>query len=231
MALVKCILNNHEVEYDDSEFEFITSYDSDYLHYIGSGINVTNPKGNTSCHAMFQDYKGTDLDLSEFNTSEITNMSFMFHSCMNLEHLNLSNFNTNKVTDMCEMFWNCKSLKALNLLNFNTSNVKDMSFMFNKCYNLKHLNLSNFNTNKVTNMDFMFYECINLKTLDISSFYIDDTKILDSMFWNCRSLETLKVSSDYLQFFLTHRDLLEIGNNVNIISVSKLDKAVNGLFY
>ena len=179
MALVKCILNNHEVEYDDSEFEFITSYDSDYLHYIGSGINVTNPKGNTSCHAMFQDYKGTDLDLSKFNTSEITNMSFMFHSCMNLEHLNLSNFNTNKVT----------------------------------------------------NMDFMFYECINLKTLDISSFYIDDTKILDSMFWNCRSLETLKVSSDYLQFFLTHRDLLEIGNNVNIISVSKLDKAVNGLFY
>ena len=160
MALITSSLNGNAVKYDDTEFEVLKEAKNVYLHYVGDGSNIINPKGNTSCYKMFEDFEGTNLDLSKFNTSEITNMSFMFHSCMNLEHLNLSNFNTNKVTDMCEMFWNCKSLKALNLLNFNTSNVKDMSFMFNKCYNLKHLNLSNFNTNKVTNMDFMFYECI-----------------------------------------------------------------------
>ena len=205
MALVKCILNNHEVEYDDKEFEFITSYDSDYLHYIGDGINVTNPKGNISCYCMFKDYKGTSLDLSNFDTSNVTNMSFMFDACINLEHLSLSNFNTNKVSDISNMFCNCIKLKTLDISNFDTENA--------------------------TNMEGMFYDCINLKTLDISSFYINDTKILNNMFWKCRSLETLKVGSDYLQFFLTHRILLEIGNRVNIISMSKLDKVVNDLFY
>ena len=205
MALVKCILNNHEVEYNDKEFEFITSYDSDYLHYIGDGINVTNPKGNISCYCMFKDYKGTSLDLSNFDTSNVTNMSFMFDACINLEHLSLSNFNTNKVSDISNMFCNCIKLKTLDISNFDTENA--------------------------TNMEGMFYDCINLKTLDISSFYINDTKILNNMFWKCRSLETLKVGSDYLQFFLTHRILLEIGNRVNIISMSKLDKVVNDLFY
>ena len=80
-------------------------------------------------------------------------------------------------------------------------------------------------------MKAMFWNCENLKELDISSFYIDNTKILDNMFWNCRSLEALKVSSDCLQFFSMNRGLLEVKNNVNIIPVSKLDKAVNDLFY
>ena len=113
MALVKCILNNHKVEYDDSEFEFITFYDSDYLHYIGNGINVTNPKGNVSCYRMFETFKGTSLDLSNFDTSSVTNMSFMFNKCYNLKHLNLSNFNTNNVRNMIYMFYDCINLKAL----------------------------------------------------------------------------------------------------------------------
>ena len=201
MSLTKTILDGHEVEYNDSEFEVRCSH----LHYVGNGINVTNPKGNTSCYCMFQDYKGTSLDLSNFDTSNVTDMSFMFDACNNLSYLNLS--------------------------NFDTGNVRDMSFMFHSCINLEHLNLSNFNTNKVTDRSFMFHACMNLKTLDISSFYIDNTKILDNMFWNCINLKTLKVGSDYLQFFSINRGLLEIGNNVNIIPVSKLDKTVEDLFY
>lgn len=205
MALVTSSLNGNAVEYDNGEFEVLKEAKNVYLHYVGNGSNITNPKGNTSCYRMFEDFEGTNLDLSKFNTSEITNMSFMFHTCMNLEHLNLSNFNTNKVTYM--------------------------SFMFHACMNLKTLNISNFDTENVIDMSYMFWNCNNLKELDISSFYIDNTKMLDNMFWDCRSLKTLKVSYDCLQFFSMNRGLLDIGNNVNIIPVSKLDKAVNDLFY
>ena len=81
-------------------------------------------------------------------------------------------------------------------------------------------------------MKAMFWNCENLKELDISSFCINDTKMLDDIFGDCKSLDTLKVSSDCLQFFLAHKKFL-LGNcgNVNIISISKLDKAVNDLFY
>ena len=42
----------------------------------------------------------------------------MFQECSELECLDLSNFNTLNVADMSFMFFKCDSLKYLNLLNF-----------------------------------------------------------------------------------------------------------------
>ena len=47
----------------------------------------------------------------------------MFDGCSPLKELNLTNFNTNNVTNMSSMFDGCSSLKELNLNNFNTNNV------------------------------------------------------------------------------------------------------------
>ena len=42
----------------------------------------------------------TSLDLSDFDTYNVTNMSYMFSFCNYLTDLDLSNFNTSKVTNM-----------------------------------------------------------------------------------------------------------------------------------
>ena len=42
-------------------------------------------------------------------------MSDMFSRCSSLDKLNLINFNTNNVTDMSNMFYDCSLLKELNL--------------------------------------------------------------------------------------------------------------------
>ena len=64
----------------------------------------------------------------------------MFYNCSSLTSLNLSNFNTNNVDDMSRMFSNCTSLTSLNLSNVNTNNVIDMIDMFHglnkKCENI-----------------------------------------------------------------------------------------------
>ena len=60
-------------------------------------------------------------------------MSYMFSGCSSLKEINLSNFNTNNVNNMSCMFYKCSSLKELNLSNFNTNNVTDMRYMFNGC--------------------------------------------------------------------------------------------------
>ena len=57
----------------------------------------------------------------------------MFYKCSSLKKLNLSNFNTNNVTNMVGMFYGCSSLKVLNLSNFNTNNVTNMWDMFYGC--------------------------------------------------------------------------------------------------
>ena len=40
----------------------------------------------------------------------------MFYECSSLTNINLSNFNTQYVTDMSDMFWGCKSLKKENII-------------------------------------------------------------------------------------------------------------------
>ena len=53
----------------------------------------------------------------------------MSDDCLSLKELNLSNFNTSKLIDMSRMFQLCKELKKLNLSTFNTKNVTNMSMV------------------------------------------------------------------------------------------------------
>ena len=60
-------------------------------------------------------------------------MGGMFFQCSSLKELNLSNFNINNITDMEYMFYVCSSLIELNLPNFNFNNVTYIRDMFFGC--------------------------------------------------------------------------------------------------
>ena len=62
-------------------------------------------------------------------------MRTMFQQCNELISLDLSNFNTSKVTDMGWMFFNCNKLEYLNILNFN---IKDNCNTKNIINNIKN---------------------------------------------------------------------------------------------
>ena len=136
----------------------------------------------------------TTLNLSNFNTSNVTNMGGMFFSMTNLTTLNLSNFDTSKVTDMGSMFYGISNLTTLNLSNFNTSQVTIMGGMFYGMSNLTTLNLSNFNTSKTTDMRSMFNGMTNLASLDISSFNTKNVENMSGMFSLLRKIEHLDLS-------------------------------------
>lgn len=122
-------------------------------------------------------------------------MENMFCICSTLETLDVSSFNTENVTTMLGMFNNCSSLRSLDLPGFNTANVTQMSSMFNKCSSLRSLDLSSFNTRKVTQMQSMFEGCTNLESIDLSSFDTENMKSMTGMFFSCTKLETLDLSS------------------------------------
>ena len=131
----------------------------------------------------------TITGMEYLNTSEVTDMSYMFANCTSLKSLDLSHFNTAKVTNMVGMFISCTSLTSLNLSSFNTSKVTKMFNMFNGCYSLNSLNLSSFNTSNVTSMGQMFYGCENLKTIYVGDGW-STTAVTDSdnMFAICDNL-------------------------------------------
>ena len=157
-------------------------------------IRITGPLkviGTASYMFAFFENLTEIRGLNQVDTSEVTNMSFMFFGCQNLSSLDLSNFNTTKATSMAEIFWNCKKLTNLNVSSFDTSKVNDMYDMFNGCENLEHLDLRGFNTNKVTNMSMMFAGCKKLSNVDLHSFDTSNVTIMSFMFSNCQSLTSL----------------------------------------
>ena len=50
-------------------------------------------------------------------------MNWMFSDCSSLKEINIINFSTNNVKDMTGMFNKCSLLKELILYNFNTNNI------------------------------------------------------------------------------------------------------------
>ena len=79
----------------------------------------------------------TSLDLSNFNTANVTSMGLMFDGCSGLTSLDLSNFNTANVKDMSNMFYGCSKLQTIYVgSEWSTENVQYGHNMFKDCWNL-----------------------------------------------------------------------------------------------
>ena len=134
------------------------------------------------------------IDLSNFDTSDVTNMNGMFMGCSSLTSIDVNNFNTSKVTDMAFMFDFCISLQSIDLSNFDTNKVTNMEVMFESCQSLESLNISEFNTSNVTNMYAMFYNCSSLTNIDVSKWNTNNVTNMYAMFGECSNLKTIFVS-------------------------------------
>jgi len=113
-----------------------------------------------------------------------------FYYMQNLESITgMSYLNTSEVTDMRYMFQACSKLTSLDVSHFNTSKVINMSWLFGYCYGLTSLDLSSFNTANVTEMNFMFYYCDELRTIYVGDGWSTAAVANSSnMFKNCTSL-------------------------------------------
>ena len=176
-------------------------------------------------HSMFSSCKNLKNVIigKNFDSSKAKHMTNMFRFCESLISLDLSNLNTKSADSMSFMFESCFSLEYLNLENFDTSSVTMMSSMFGNCYSLISLNLSNFNTSFVEGMNEMFINCISLKTLDISSFDISNVVLIHKMFFNCSSLTSLDLQNFKKTNAMTLVGLFYGCKEIKYINLSNLD--------
>lgn len=189
----------------------------------------TNYHGNDN-----YDLKSIYIDFNGIDTSSLTDMSYMFNNCQDVESIILKDINTSNVTDMSYMFYyvnaNSSKLKTLDISSFNTSKVTNMSSMF---YNFRFgtLDLSHFNTENVTNMDDMFKDC-GIGTLNLSNFNFLKAST-DAMFF-FSSVQNLIaknciVNEDFPSLYATNPDYFDV-SNISIKS-SKYFRIFNGIQY
>ena len=93
------------------------------------GLNYLNTEDVTSMYGMFNIAgrtagKLTEIDLTSFNTSNVTNMGYMFCNCTSVKKIYVSEgWNTDKVTSSEKMFHNCKSIVGGDGTTFNANYV------------------------------------------------------------------------------------------------------------
>lgn len=170
-----------------------TRYKTQIADNIKSAGISNNYMFNGNAQKNCQNIK-TIIFCDHIDTSNITNMNYMFYNCTSLTSLDLSSFNTSNVTNMNWMLCNCSSLTDLDLSSFDTSNITNMSYMFKGCSALRNLDLSSFDTGKVTNMSHMFDSCTSLTSLNLSSFDTGNATDMSWMFYYCSSLTSLDLS-------------------------------------
>ena len=230
---IKQAIKNKGVDIDDS-----TKF-ADYPSKIGSIMTGDNESvwnmftnNGKRMEYLFYSCKMSSLDISHLDTSQATNMCFMFYFCNNLTTLDVSNFDTSKVTDMSSMFGGCSGLTTLDVSNFNTSNVTDMSFMFNYCSGLTTITgLQNFDFTKAITLGGMFGYCDSLTSLDLSTWDVEKFKSsyqFQDIINNCNSLADFyppkNINTDMRldhSTALSHDSLMRIINNLMTTTSTK----------
>ena len=145
---------------------------------LGTDNGMTAPE---SCENLFSSSSINSIPL--LDTSNTTNMNYMFSYCANLQTIPL--LNTSKVVSMFYMFNGCANLQIVPLLD--TSKVSDMRNMFANCTNLQSVPLLDMSS--ATNVGYMFADCTNLQSVPL--FDTNNVTDIGSMFNGCTNLQSV----------------------------------------
>ena len=161
--LTDYIVEAYEYNYNISNVHKYTSTGTDKV-----GINKTNNKTNYTVQPKNKDelsdiitntFKNKQYDLNFIDTSEITDMSWLFD---NVKHnFDISYWDVSNVTNMEFMFYFCNNFDC-DLSNWDVSNVTNMRHTFYKCNMFTGKGLENWDVSKVEDMKYMFGGCDKL---------------------------------------------------------------------
>ena len=148
------------------------------------------------------------------DTSNVTDMTYMFNSCVSLTTIPL--LDTSKVTSMNSMFTNCTKLTSIPLLD--TSNVNDMSNMFYNCNALTSIPL--INTSNVISMHNMFSNCTKLTEIHMTGMKVSFSISASTLFTREALVEILNNLAT-----VTSTKTLTMGSK-NLAKLTDEDKAI-----
>lgn len=215
--------NKNWILYDTEQYEVRNFDDIKYLVLNNKLVDVKTflcvrrdfkgklhlPINASTCSFMFVDINVPELDITEFDTTNIVDMDYMFLEAdlgdrfspgsttitqANDADRNTLILNTEGVTSMSGMFKDCK-VKHLNLSSLRTNNVIDFSDMFCSCNDLIDLNVDGFDTSKARDFHGMFQGCIKLTQLNVKHFNVGNVLHMSYLFYKCLRLKVIDLES------------------------------------
>ena len=126
--------------------------------------------------------QGPDADLNFIDTSEITDMSYLFVNYNTIRNIKIDQWDTSNVSNMKGVFFGCRKFNC-DLSRWNVGNLKITAYMFSGCQNF-NCDLSDWDVSNVTNMERMFANCTKFKS-DLSGWDVSKVIYKAEMFVSC----------------------------------------------
>ena len=182
--------NNNIISTSTSPYPIYAWYDSGTIYYYSEALN---PYMNISAGHMFRGLTNViNIDITSVDTSKVQSPLYMFLDTPRLSTIDLSNFDTSGITDFSGMFERT-GFTSLDLSSFNINNATLMAYMFSANYNLQNITFgNNFDTSNIKNMKNMFASCISLTSLDLSNFDMSNVSNTTNTLSNMTALKSLK---------------------------------------
>ncbi len=154
--------------------------------FIDDGWDTSNVTNYNSAFAWLPQANIQGLADSLTVTSACTNMTRMFYD-NGMSSLDLTHFDTSQVTIIQAMFSLNNSLTFIDLSGWDLTNLNDCSSMFASATSIANLNLTGLDFGNATNYDNMFNNCTAL--VCISNIHTSNgAGIKDNMFNGCVSM-------------------------------------------
>ena len=201
-----------------------------------NNVTLEYDQKKTNLDRFFQTIENViEIDLSNFDTTGVTSMKYMFLSCINLRYINFNNVDTSYVSNMTSMFEDCRSLTSLNLSNFDVSNVIYMNSMFKGCNALTSLDLTSFRP-KLRKIQEMFSGCKSLTNLIIPNIDTSLITTMEYLFLNCTSLTSIDITNFNNTYSLNNMtEMFKFCESLKSLDLSKMVisnvKDMSSLFY
>lgn len=107
-----------------------------------------------------------ELDVTPLNTASVIQIDHIFYNMVKVKYLDCSGFDTTHLSNFSYMFGNCFALENVNVKGpkFITSGASNMSYMFRACQSLKSIDLTGFDLYMDPKVTYMFYLCDSVET-------------------------------------------------------------------
>lgn len=172
-------------------------YDDQSQRLVKIDLSTCSFAEVTSLYCAFNGhYNLYELYLPHDLSSKCTNLGSCFSNLYILKRLDLSGWDTSNVTDMSNLFYlNNNLIEIKGIENFDISKVTTLMRTFRECFNLQKLDLSGWRTTSaLTTLEDTFYGCRGLKELDIRGFNVSNVTKLNNTFGQLRSLKSLDLT-------------------------------------
>ena len=151
----------------------------------------------------------------------VNSLERLFENVPQLKEVNFTDFNMSEVTNMDSAFSGCTSLENVFFDGVDSRNLQTMNFLFKNCTNLKNVNLSPLNILNVATMNSPFQGCHNLQ-VNISSFPKISDDFLLGTFSNLKFIANEKIYDKLNILLLNH---ININLNITIYVEQYLDNS------